>query len=442
MYSIQQEGKNQFLHDLSRNVTRGKIAGARKGNFQGSTPYGFDREFRDSSGEVVHRARRRSGFTRPLGWTTHLSPSTFGLEVQTVRWIFDEFANRDRSIAGITRELNERGIDAPCAGEWFRNTVRKILSNRHYLGDTVYGKLAAGKFYFALEGGEVARSTSATRETRREGAFIIPATHEPLIDVATWDRAQLKIDGRRRDQIHPREGGYILSGLVRCGHCGRRLVASHTRLRDGRRLGYYRCEADLRFGSRRRPSSGFVPSDGSVACVARCAPRDQIDSFIIDFVKREILSPEAVAKIERDRRALIDEAKAADEPTALRRQISQLDGEISRGAANLLKAAPEAISAASDLLVDWKKKREQLNRRLRRSIDRQNETESTATDGAIRHRLSAALDSGDCRAVRTALKTVLNEVRVFWAPYGAPKLGGEYRKYRVARIEPVVRLHD
>jgi hypothetical protein len=32
MYAIQQEGKNQFLHNLSQNVIRGKIQSAREGH--------------------------------------------------------------------------------------------------------------------------------------------------------------------------------------------------------------------------------------------------------------------------------------------------------------------------------------------------------------------------------------------------------------------------
>lgn len=41
MYGIKQEGKHQFLRDLSRNVLRGKLASAKRGDWQGRVPFGY-----------------------------------------------------------------------------------------------------------------------------------------------------------------------------------------------------------------------------------------------------------------------------------------------------------------------------------------------------------------------------------------------------------------
>jgi len=43
MYSIIQEGKHQYLLDLSRNVLRGRITSARKGQLIVQPAYGYDR---------------------------------------------------------------------------------------------------------------------------------------------------------------------------------------------------------------------------------------------------------------------------------------------------------------------------------------------------------------------------------------------------------------
>ena len=70
MYNIKQEGKHQFLRDLSnRNTARGKITNAEKGYLCGqAAPYGYDRMLVDESGE--HRQRIGSGeqIAKPRSW--------------------------------------------------------------------------------------------------------------------------------------------------------------------------------------------------------------------------------------------------------------------------------------------------------------------------------------------------------------------------------------
>ena len=41
IYTIKQEGKHQFLRDLSRNVLRGRLAAALRGDWLGKTPFGY-----------------------------------------------------------------------------------------------------------------------------------------------------------------------------------------------------------------------------------------------------------------------------------------------------------------------------------------------------------------------------------------------------------------
>ena len=51
MYSLKQEGKHQFLRDLSRNVMRGQISNAQRGWLCGRmAPYGYDRMLVDEAG--------------------------------------------------------------------------------------------------------------------------------------------------------------------------------------------------------------------------------------------------------------------------------------------------------------------------------------------------------------------------------------------------------
>jgi hypothetical protein len=58
--TLQQEGKHQFLVDLSRNTSRGQITTALNGWLTGQrAPYGYDRMLVDERGE--HRQRIATG---------------------------------------------------------------------------------------------------------------------------------------------------------------------------------------------------------------------------------------------------------------------------------------------------------------------------------------------------------------------------------------------
>jgi DNA invertase Pin-like site-specific DNA recombinase len=95
---------------------------------------------------------------------------------------------------------------------WTTATVRRMLANRTYLGES------------------------------RNGAAINAEAHEPLVSRSMWEAAQREPRHRRAAAAFP------LSGLARCATCGSRLVGS----RGGPMIRTYRCAAtqSLRQGER------------------------------------------------------------------------------------------------------------------------------------------------------------------------------------------------
>ncbi len=155
-----------------------------------------------------------------------------------VRWIFQQRAT-GRSVAGIARELNDRGIPCPSSAdrnrnrhrtrhEWIVRTVIGILENPRYTGRQVWNRHGARTT-------GPARHRGPTRPPTPQGwAKSDKVTHPALVDEATF----LTVQGMRaaRPTQHGHTRTYILAGLVQCQLCGRRLDSHWVNGRPG-----YRC---------------------------------------------------------------------------------------------------------------------------------------------------------------------------------------------------------
>jgi DNA invertase Pin-like site-specific DNA recombinase len=92
VFNVQQEGKNQYLVDLSRNTVRGRVAAAKDGKKHGATNYGYDRLMFDEKNRRMCRIHFRDVFRKPSNWTAKLVQSTDVQAVKTVRWMFRAIA--------------------------------------------------------------------------------------------------------------------------------------------------------------------------------------------------------------------------------------------------------------------------------------------------------------------------------------------------------------
>ncbi len=124
-----------------------------------------------------------------------------------VRALFYDYL-AGKSLNAMARELNAGGIRGPKGGEWSRQRVKVVLDNPAYAGFRVY------------EGEEFA------------------AAWEPLVSREVWDEVKRRRHAARSTYVDPPgRRAYLLSGLLVCGLCGRKLV--HGQSSD--RGGIYRC---------------------------------------------------------------------------------------------------------------------------------------------------------------------------------------------------------
>jgi site-specific DNA recombinase len=402
MYSIQQEGKHQFLVDLSRNVLRGRIASAKSGNMVVRPPYGYDRIFHDAEGKLVRRVPHSEKFNRPSGWFVRLSPAKDATEVEVVRWLFGRFADQDCSMRSLVLDLNRRGIKTRRGGKWNAVSVRYILTNPAYVGRLAFGRRRGGKYHQVGPSGELVKSNG---DACQVPPIVAKDAHEPLVELEAFDRVQRKLLERGEKGSRPRRNGYVLTGVVRCGHCGRPMCGKPGGGRGPAKHRYYYC-----------------PGNSNGECRSYSVRQDLLDAHVFDVIHTRLFAPRALEAIKKaiHRRAKGQRGFQAS-IKAMQTQIAALDRKIEKGRENLLLADSDDIPDLSRLLAEWKQERSRLGDELESTVA--NASGKTAEERAARaiaelKNLRKHFQSADPLKVRAVVKAMVEEIRLCWEPAG------------------------
>ncbi len=275
-YSVKQHGKHQYLKDLAFNVTRGLAIAAKNGSWLGSPPYAY-------------------GFDGP-NKQKRLVLGDEG-KVQIVKRIFHEFVYDGRAMAEVAASLNAEGVLSPGGhiNKWRHDVVKTVLENPAYTGDYAGCRTAYGK-YHRIKNGEVGKGDGRHRKPKEEWV-VKRDNHQPIIDRATFDKAQaILAKGKRGHNKYTTENNpCILSRLLRCGRCGCLLHG----LKSQQGCRYYECS------NRHR--------NGKDACLGTTVREDDILRRIAVEIEQEYLSLDPWALIEK---AQQEELQPGDLPNA------------------------------------------------------------------------------------------------------------------------------
>ncbi|MBO5149497.1 MAG: recombinase family protein, partial [Anaerotignum sp.] len=193
----------QYAYKTSQDVRRTFDTKRKKGEFIGAfAPYGYQKRSDDKNSFIIDEEA-----------------------AAVVRDIYHWFVNEGMSKMGITRRLNELGIPNPSTykrkkglnysnprmynstGLWGVKTVREILLNEMYIGNMVQGrqKIVSYKVHTRVA-------------TEEKDWYIVKNTHEPIIDMETFEKAQRLHEKDMRVSPGKRKV-YLFSGFLRCADC-------------------------------------------------------------------------------------------------------------------------------------------------------------------------------------------------------------------------------
>ena len=271
----------------------------------------------------------------------------------TLRLVFRKFAEFG-SARQVALWMTDERIKVPTAVytghgrmvEWHLpryNSIHRILTNPIYAGAYVFGRTGSE---VRIEKGRklIKRGISRSQE---KWEVLIHDHHKAYISWEEYDHNQRIINGNANMKGtmvkgSVRNGGGMLAGLLRCGHCGRKLKVLHNGLRGVAR---YVCnDASVNHGRR-------------IKCVAFGNMR--IDAAVAEEVLRMIAPLGLDAAME----AIADRERAGTEQLRqLELTLEQARYEAARAQRQYNACDPDNRMVARNLERDWNQRLEEVGR--------------------------------------------------------------------------------
>jgi DNA invertase Pin-like site-specific DNA recombinase len=420
VFTITQEGKHQYLRDISRNITRGQLANARKGRHNGSyAPYGYDRMLLDELRQPRQRLRPGEKVVRPKSWDVTLVPSENAEEVETVAWIFRTFLDSDGSLRGMANELNRRGVRAPGRHRqgdrewplWDTNAIKRVLTHPAYCGDYRYGHMGSGSYHRIIDGEVREHKGKRRRCENRQPAAVIRDDHAPLVSRELWELAQKKLAGRKVERRYVRDAGYVLTGLLYCGHCGSRMQGSRAGCRAKSNGKVYAYRRYVCCGSRH---------NGTALCLAYSIREDAVLPYLVCMLQQEYLAPDKLKQVEarlRERLEARRQAGGQHQADRLRAELAAAEGQVKQATLNVLRAR-DNIDLLNEALTRLRAERDRLAAELREAEAQDepaHDIEATVRKAVDRLRtLGEHLSDADPRRLREVMRQMIARIDLYY----------------------------
>jgi DNA invertase Pin-like site-specific DNA recombinase len=348
---------HKYLPGHSLNVCRGMADAARCRWWVGKAPFAY-----------------RSVPTTPNERRKRCRLVIVDERAEVVRWIFRSYAYGGMTAHAIALELNERGTPTAGAGwkrkprhaKWQTTTILKILRCEVYRGVVIWNKNASGKYSIITAAGP------APKPRGQKGTRPVPAADqirhdEPdyrIIDELTWQAAQDRLAGSYRSRAPREDTPFLFTGMVRCGRCGE-LMHGKTPGQVARGL--------FRLDERRYVCGGGARKGRTVCRCYRVTEQAVLAALAshADATLTAAADREAVVKLLRGAAGA-----GPGDADRLRKELARLDANIDLNARRALDAEDDAYAPLMAALAQRRRERTALAEKLKAA----EESAATAAD--------------------------------------------------------------
>jgi DNA invertase Pin-like site-specific DNA recombinase len=361
-----------YIRDLARRTHRGQTGAIARGHHAGGRAYGY------RSVPVPGPGGTPQGFARVID----------AEQAAIVRRIFERFAS-GATVWDIVRELNRDHIPGPRGTTWSRSALYPdpkrpgvgILGNPLYRGEVVWNRTRWVKAPGAATRTAIPRPPEEWQVQQHPELVIVPPD--------LWAAAAAQI--QRHAHRPGRRGTGLLTGILRCATCGAAYVAINQT-----RLG---CSAHKERGP-------------DVCAQALTLLRTRTERVLLDYVRQDLVSPEALAYFTAE--LLRAQAEHQPDTSAIKTRIQEADTR----ARNILRAIEAGIFTESTAAA--LRQAEADRTAAQRELEQAHRPPVAPIDPRIIHRrVVAQLDAiEDKPAARQALGEILGRVEIVALPTG------------------------
>ncbi|UWU94393.1 recombinase family protein [Bradyrhizobium sp. CB1015] len=218
-------------------------------------------------------------------------------------------------IAGI---LQREGVPAPHGELWHATTVLYILRNPIYVGAVIFFRTKRTK----IQEGEHEIVTKITERPAAEWMYA-ERPDWAILDLKTWQAVQ----ALTLQQAKGPGPAYLLSRLVYCGECGKKMAFGNLGYGGAQ---YLQCTAQRVARVRKQTSS----------CNARCVRADLLQEGVVNLVARTLRTPNALKLMQSGY-----EGKASQKSRSFERDRVNLQKDRARIVAHLDQTYDDAMNA-------------------------------------------------------------------------------------------------
>ncbi len=245
-----------------------------------------------------------------------------------------------KGLKEIVQELNHNGVAGPKGKTWGKTTLYKILTNEAYTGTMTWGRT----------------SRRNLEPVRVKNAW--PA----IVDRETFAAIQSKLSARAPARSNPRRvaSRYLLSGIAKCGYCGKALVGQEAK---SGQFNYYVC--------------GTLLKKRAGPCQSHYLNSRKFEEIIVNKIKEHILTEENLQELVR----LVNE----DMDSAVVHFREELDSVLNEitGLNNRLEKLYDALETGKIGLDDLAPRIQQLKNRQGQIQSRKWELEALLSDRRV-----------------------------------------------------------
>jgi len=217
---------DEYARDTSVKIRTSLNGKKKKGEFIGAFPaYGYIKDSKDKHRLIIDEAA-----------------------ADIVRKIFYWNVNEGLGKIAICHNLNELGVLNPTGHKklelgqnynnygikdntytWTPSTIRNILNNEVYIGNTVQGKRRTKSY-----------KVHKVEDVPKEQWIKVENTHEPIIDKETFEKAQ-ELSRRDTKASQKTKELAVWAGFLKCADCGRAMNKKNSTNKSGSVYEYYIC---------------------------------------------------------------------------------------------------------------------------------------------------------------------------------------------------------